>query len=121
MTIKKQKILKTLFFISIFISLIISGTMSYASAGQIDVNAVTINELKIEDLKPMFESMLGFVQVIGSAISVIIIAVIGVKYMYSSVEEKAEYKKTMIYYVIGAVLIFCTVNIMVILYNVIAE
>lgn len=117
MTIKKQKILKTLFFIGIIISVIFIGTMSYASAGKIDVNAVNINESKIDELKPMFETMLGFIRVIGSAISVIIIAVIGIKYMYSSIEEKAAYKQTILYYIIGAVLIFSTVNIMAILYN----
>ena len=36
----------------------------------------------------------------------IILVVLGIKYMMGSAEEKAEYKKTMIPYVVGAILIF---------------
>ena len=35
----------------------------------------------------------------------------GIKYMMGSAEEKAEYKKVMLPYIIGAVLIFAGVNI----------
>lgn len=39
-------------------------------------------------------------------LAVVVIAVLGVKYMMGSVEEKAEYKKSMIPYLVGAVLVF---------------
>lgn len=55
--------------------------------------------------------VLGFVQVLGSAIAVIMIVVLGIKYMVGSVEEKAEYKKTMIPYAVGAICIFAASNI----------
>lgn len=42
---------------------------------------------------------------LGIIISVISLIAIGIKYMLGSVEEKAEYKKVMIPYVIGAVLV----------------
>lgn len=118
MILKRQKILRTLFFIGVVIIVIVNSTMSYASMGQIDVNSVDINETKIDELKPMFKIILGFVQMIGSAISVIIIVVIGIKYIYSSIEEKAAYKQTMIYYVIGAILLFSAVNLMTMAYNI---
>lgn len=57
-------------------------------------------------------------QVIGSITSVICIIVIGVRYMMGSVEEKAQYKKTLMPYLIGAVLIFATTNVLSIVYNV---
>ena len=38
--------------------------------------------------------VLGAVQLIGSIVSVITLAVIGIKYMVGSTEEKAEYKKS---------------------------
>lgn len=114
----KKHVIRTLFFISIIISIIIIQTISIASAGQIDVNNVEISETEVGSLQPMFEGMLGFVQVIGSAVSVIIIAVVGIKYMWSSVEEKAEMKQTMFYYVIGAILVFTTVNVVSIAYDV---
>lgn len=43
---------------------------------------------------------------IGIAISVIVLAILGVKYMLGSVEEKAEYKQDLIPYVIGALILF---------------
>lgn len=45
------------------------------------------------------------ISTIGIIIAVITIIVIGIKYMVGSVEEKAEYKKTMIPYLIGVVMI----------------
>lgn len=42
----------------------------------------------------------------GSIVSVIILIVLGLKYMMGSAEEKAEYKKTLMPYVIGAGLVF---------------
>ena len=37
--------------------------------------------------------------------------------MIGSVEEKAEYKKTMIYYIIGAIMVFAISNISAMIYN----
>ena len=115
---RKEKMLKTLFFIGIMMSIILTGTLCMAASGEIDVDRITIGEGNIEDLKPMFENMWGFVRVIGSAISVIVIVVIGIKYIWASTEEKFEIKQTVIYYVIGAVLLFATVNIVSIVYDI---
>ena len=43
---------------------------------------------------------------IGMVIAILMSAIIGIKYMLGSVEEKAEYKKDMVPYLVGAVLIF---------------
>lgn len=43
---------------------------------------------------------------IGIVLSVIILIVIGIKYMLGSVEEKASYKETLVPYLIGALLLF---------------
>lgn len=50
--------------------------------------------------------LLGALQVIGTIVSIIVLIVMGMKYMVGSASEKAEYKKTMIPYLIGALLIF---------------
>lgn len=47
----------------------------------------------------------GAIRTVGVAISVIMLAVIGIKYMLASASEKANYKTSMIPYIIGAVLI----------------
>ena len=46
------------------------------------------------------------VRTVGEAIAVIMLLIIGIKYLLGSVEEKAEYKQSMWPYVLGAVLIF---------------
>ncbi len=71
-----------------------------------------------EELKEKTENVLGIVQVIGSVVSVIMLMAIGIKYMLGSVEEKAEYKKTIIPYLIGAALVFSGTTIPQILYQI---
>ena len=71
-----------------------------------------------EELKEKIENVLGIVQVIGSVVSVIMLMAIGIKYMLGSVEEKAEYKKTIIPYLIGAALVFSGTTIPQILYQI---
>ena len=57
------------------------------------------------------------VQVVGIVIAIVILLVIGIKYMIGSAEEKAEYKKTMIPYIVGAAFCFLAPTIANIVYN----
>lgn len=50
--------------------------------------------------------ILGYINVVGIVVSVVALILIGLKYMLGSVEEKAEYKKTLIPYIIGAFMLF---------------
>ena len=56
-------------------------------------------------------------QAVGIVVAVVVILVIGIKYMMGSAEEKAEYKKTMVPYLVGAVLIFGATTIVNVVYN----
>ena len=58
------------------------------------------------------------VSTIGSIGAVIVLVVLGIKYMIGSTEEKAEYKKTLMPYVIGAALIFAASTLSGIIFNV---
>lgn len=57
------------------------------------------------------------IEAVGIILSVIILIVIGIKYMLGSVEERADYKKTMIPYLIGAFLVFTVSLIPQIIYK----
>ena len=95
------------------------------------INIFAINSIaaiKVEDYKPnemgaqieavrIGNIIIGGFQAIGSIVSVLSLVIIGIKYMMGSVEEKAEYKTKMIYYVIGAILVFAISNISAMLYN----
>ena len=61
--------------------------------------------------------IIGGFQAVGSIVSIVALIAIGIKYMMGSVEEKAEYKQTMMNYVIGAILVFAISNISAMLYN----
>lgn len=67
--------------------------------------------------KAKVEIMLGYIQVVGMVLSVIILILIGFKYMLGSIEEKAEYKKTLIPYIIGAFILFTGSTIPNIIYK----
>ncbi len=64
-------------------------------------------------------NIIGAVQVIGSISSVIALILIGIKYVMGSVEEKAEYKKTLKPYLIGAFMVFGITNLLVIIQNIV--
>ena len=61
--------------------------------------------------------LIQIISVIGSIASVIVLVIIGIKYMMGSAEEKAEYKKTLMPYVIGAALVFAASAIAGIIYG----
>ncbi len=50
--------------------------------------------------------LIGIITTVGVVVAVVILLVLGIKYMMGSASEKAEYKKTMIPYLVGAILIF---------------
>ena len=56
-------------------------------------------------------NIMGVINVVGVVVAVVVLMVIGIKYMMGSAEEKAEYKKTLMPYVIGAVLVFAASTI----------
>ncbi len=66
-------------------------------------------------------TIVGVVRAVGSAISILMLTILGVKYLMASVAEKAEYKQTMLPYVIGAILIFAGSNVTSIIYNIFNE
>lgn len=65
-----------------------------------------------DKVKNIGNKIIGAVQFIGTFASVIVLIVMGIKYMLGSVEEKAEYKKTMMPYIIGAILVFGITNLL---------
>lgn len=57
-------------------------------------------------------TIVSVIQVIGIIFSVISLMVMGIKYMIGSIEEKAEYKKTMIPYLIGVFIFFSLTQVL---------
>lgn len=62
--------------------------------------------------------IIGFLQWAGAIAGVLIIAIFGIKYMMGSLEEKAEYKKTMIPFIVGAVVLFAAPQIAKLIFSI---
>ena len=58
---------------------------------------------------------------VGTVIAVVGIMIIGIKYMMGSIEQKAEYKKTMIPYIVGCIFIFAIPQIVSIIYSLVSQ
>ena len=72
-------------------------------------------EVKGEDLgtgKSKVEKLIGTITTIGIIVSIASIMILGIKYMVGSIEERAEYKKTMLPVLIGMILLFGTSTIL---------
>ena len=61
--------------------------------------------------------IIGIITTVGVVVAVIVLLVLGIKYMMGSASEKAEYKKTMIPYIVGAVLIFAGTSLVRVIYS----
>ena len=69
-------------------------------------NYIPTDEASDGRLESKASTILTVITNIGMILSVLMLAIIGVKYMLGSLEEKAEYKKDMIPYLVGACLLF---------------
>lgn len=68
-------------------------------------------------LIPIANIIVWIVRAVGTAISALMLTIIGIKYITGSVEEKAEYKQTMWPYVLGAILLFAGSSVTTVLYD----
>ncbi|MGN1297326.1 MAG: pilin [Clostridia bacterium] len=82
-------------------------------------NDTSINDNMINtgDIKGFSASIINVVSIVGSAAAIITLIILGVKYMMGSAEEKAEYKKTLLPYVIGAAMVFGASLLTGVIYN----
>lgn len=60
----------------------------------------------LEKVNDIGNQIITIISTVGSIASVIVLIILGLKYMMGSAEEKAEYKKTLMPYIIGAALVF---------------
>lgn len=63
------------------------------------------NETVPTNVTKMIGTIANAIQIIGIVLSAIILVMLGIKYVMGSAEEKADYKKSMIPFLIGAIFI----------------
>lgn len=86
----------------------------------IDPNDYQPGEMTGNDSKTIVAKasiILGAIRNISVVVSVIILMVIGFKYIIGSVEQKANYKQTMVPYIIGCIMAVAGTTIVSFIYN----
>ena len=120
----KKKIIGIII-ICLFLIITITNVNYATDNGLIDPDTYKPNsQTTVTGANHLFEignMVIGVVRTIGSILSVVVLAIIGIKYMLGSVEERAEYKTSMVPYIWGAVLVFGITNILVIIMDVISS
>ncbi len=66
-------------------------------------------------------NIVGIIVTVGVVASALTLLILGIKYMLGSVSEKAEYKKSMLPYIIGAFLLFSASIIVNIIASIVQE
>jgi trbC/VIRB2 family len=103
MNIKKvQKIVAVLMLTIMLVSMV--NVISLAA--NITPKDIKADEVKTDAISTAGKKLVGVFQAIGIVLSVVVLTVIGIKYLMGSAEEKADYKKSLIPYVVGAALVF---------------
>ncbi len=116
--------MKKVIYIS-FILIIICNFMnlfyniSYAKDDKIDALAkqgesVTPSD-ENDDLFVGINKIIGLLQIVGTGISIIVVSILGIKYMLASPGEKADVKKNIMPIIIGCILVFGGVNVVAII------
>lgn len=113
---KSIKVISTLL-LTIMLVASIAGTVLAVDPNTV-LNGINGNgNVQTNDLTKVGNNIVTIIQVVGIVIAVIVLLVIGIKYMMGSASEKAEYKKTMIPYIVGAVLIFAGTSLVRVIYS----
>lgn len=113
---KSIKVISTLL-LAIMLVASIAGTVLAVDPNTV-LNGLNGNgTVQTNDLTKVGNNIVTIIQVVGIVIAVIVLLVIGIKYMMGSASEKAEYKKTMIPYIVGAVLIFAGTSLVRVIYS----
>lgn len=101
-----KKLDKVLSVLMIVLMIACICTTVFASDGilkQLNGKDPTVN---VSTIGTIGNKILTIVTSVAMVLAVVLVAILGVKYMMGSTEEKAEYKKSMIPYLVGAVLVF---------------
>lgn len=84
----------------------------FTTSGKIKTSGTGVN-----NVKSVGGQIVGLIQVVGTIAAVGMLIVLGIKYIMGSADERAEYKKTLFPYLIGAILIFAAANLTQVIYS----
>lgn len=115
---KKMKLKKILGILTILAIVLLF--FNHSCFAKVDPDLYKPKELTSSDYEEAFKlggTIVSGLTMVGTIVAIVGIMVLGIKYMIGSTAEKAEYKKTMIPYLIGCIFIFAISRIVSIIYS----
>lgn len=102
---KNKKIIMFIITIFTIVFMIIIPIISKATIDPNDFQPGNPSQTDVTKIANIVNPIIGTIKVAGIVIAVIILTIIGIKFMTGSIEEKAEYKKVLPVYFIGAIMV----------------
>ena len=112
---KNKKIALALIILIATIMFVLIPTFAKATINPNDYKPGNIANNDLQPMTNIVNPIIGVLRYGGIGISIIVLMILGIKYMVGSVSEKAEYKKTMIVYIIGVALLVSTTQLLAII------
>lgn len=112
-TIKLMSVLLIATMVIVSLSNVVCATDANTILSSLE-NEMKQNTTKVEggeDITNLAGKIINFLQYAAILAGAVILAVLGIKYMMGSVEEKAEYKKSFVPLIIGIVVVMGAVSI----------
>lgn len=114
---KTAKIVLIMMMIMMIFTVTVNAAEEASSSG-VNPGLYTGGGASVSAINTLGNKVIQIVSTVGSVLSVIVLVVLGIKYMMGSAEEKAEYKKTLLPYIIGAAFVFAASTIATMVFNV---
>lgn len=116
---KNKKIVLALMILILVIAFVLIPTFANATINPDDYNPGQIEDKDLQEVTNIVNPIIGVLRYGGIGISVIVLMILGIKYMVGSVSEKAEYKKSMMAYIVGVALLVSTTQLLAIIIEVV--
>ena len=97
------------------------NTICFAEVMTNNFQPPTFDPVEYEPAFKLTGKIVEIIRTLGTVIAVVGVMVLGIKYMIGSVEQRAEYKKTMIPYLIGCIFIFAIGTVVSIIYSLVSQ
>lgn len=116
---KNKKIALALIILIATITFTLIPTFAKAEIDPDNYKPNEIADIDFTAVTNIVNPVVGILRYGGIGISIIVLMILGIKYMIGSVSEKAEYKKTMIVYIIGVALLVSTTQLLAIIIEIV--
>jgi hypothetical protein len=107
----KKKLFKIILIIVMIINIFISTAQAFTlsdilNSGKSFINSSEDDNVSDTDINELSKSIFNILQVIAITAALVMILILGIKYITGSVEEQANVKKTMIPFIVGCIAAF---------------